>query len=62
MAGKSLHETGITVSTPMPATHIGVETVVKTGDRRSGENGLAKNLSYLHLYNYNGGSKKIKRP
>jgi hypothetical protein len=36
MTGEALHKTGITVSTPMPTSHIGIDAVVKTCDGRFG--------------------------
>jgi hypothetical protein len=42
MASKPFHKTGIAVSAPMSATHIGIDAVIKTFNRRSGQNRLCK--------------------
>jgi hypothetical protein len=60
MTGEPLHETGITVSAAMPAPDIGVDTVIKPGNSRFGQNGLGKDLFDFHLQNYNGEPKKWK--
>jgi hypothetical protein len=38
----------------MTTSHIGIDTVFKTGDGCLGQNGLRKDLSYLHTKYYNG--------
>jgi hypothetical protein len=38
----------------MSAPDIRVDTVVKTGDSRFGQNGLGEDFSYLHTKYYNG--------
>jgi hypothetical protein len=60
MTGEALHEAGIAVSAAMPASHIGIDTVVKTGDGRLGQNGFGKDLPNFHIQYYNGGGRKSK--
>jgi hypothetical protein len=54
MACEALHKTCVTVSTTMTTSHIGIDTVIKAGDGRFGQNGFGQNLSYLHTKYYNG--------
>jgi len=42
ITGEALHESGITVSATMSASHIGIDTVVETGDGCFSQNGLEK--------------------
>jgi hypothetical protein len=48
MTGEALHEAGITVPAAMSASYIGIDTVVKTGDGRLGQNGFGKDLPNFH--------------
>jgi hypothetical protein len=61
MPCEPLHEAGITVPATVTTSDIGVDTVVKTGNSRFGQNGLGKDLSYLHIKYYNGagGNSKV---
>jgi hypothetical protein len=60
MAGETLHETGITVTTPMSTSYIRIDTVIKTGDGRLGQNRLGKDLLDLHESYYNEEIRKSK--
>jgi len=48
MACKAFHETGITVSATMPASHIRIDAVIETRDGCFGQNGFGKDFPYLH--------------
>jgi len=54
VTSEPLHETGITVPATMTTSNIGVDTVIETGDRRFGQNGLGKDFPYFHTKYYNG--------
>jgi hypothetical protein len=60
VTSEPLHETGVTVPAAMSAPDIRVDTVVKTGDSRFGQNGLGEDFSYLHINYYNGVVNKSK--
>ena len=45
---ETLYETGITVPTTMSTSYIRIDTVIKTGDGRLGQNGLCKDLFDFH--------------
>jgi hypothetical protein len=62
VTSEALHETGITVSATMSASHIRIDTVIETGDGCFGQNGFRKDLPYLHLQYYNGEGRKSKVP
>jgi hypothetical protein len=61
MACKALHKTGVTVPTAMTTSHIRINTVVKTGNGRFGQNGLGKDFFYFHSKYYNGLTGNDKR-
>jgi hypothetical protein len=48
MSCETLHEAGVTVPTAMPATHVGIDAVIKTGDGCLGQNGFCKNFFDSH--------------
>jgi hypothetical protein len=48
MTREPFHETGITIPATMTTSDIGVDAVVKAGNSRFGQDGLGKDLSYLH--------------
>ena len=55
MTGETLHETGITVTAAVSASHIGINAIVKAGDSCFGQDGFRKDFPYLHIKYYNGG-------
>jgi hypothetical protein len=60
VTSEPLHETGITVPATMTASDIRVNTVVKTGNSRFGQNGLGKDFPDFHINYYNGVVNKSK--
>jgi hypothetical protein len=54
MTGEPLHKTGVTISATMPTSHIGIDTIIKTGDGCLSQDGFRKDFPYFHINYYNG--------